>query len=615
MRSWVIVNGGVGKGLAGAAALTLLWLLPLGGPARSVVPSGRLNNSDVPMAVGYWLAATDGGVFSYRDARFKGSMGGRPLKAPVVAAASTPSGQGYWLVGMDGGVFNFGDAGFFGAAGHLPLHSPIVAIVSTPSGTGYWMAAADGTVYRFGDASYFGGAAGQIRSPVVAMAATPGGVGYWLFTATGDVYPFGDAGFHGSAGGIRLAAPIVGAAAAPGGKGYWLVAADGGVFSYGDAPFWGSMGGSRLNQPIVGMAATPRGAGYWLVALDGGIFAFGGAPFLGSAGSLPLAAPVIAMAPPPVITPAEVAVFYYPWWAHPDDGGGVWRHWEQGGHNPPADISSDYYPTRGAYSSADAAVVYAQMAEMRAAGIDTVVSSWWGPGSYEDQVLGLVVSAARAHGLAVALHIEPYSGRSAGSVERDINRAKAAFGIDDFYMYEAMLIPSADWAGALGRVGGVRVLGETGNLSAQLSGRFAAFAAAARFDGVYTYDPVRYGRSQFGFACGAARQRRLLCGPSVAPGHTATRTLAGRAVIDRQNGHRYNLQWLEVTDAGADIVTITSYNEWHEGTQIEPARFYCWPQGGCTPGYDGAYGRSGLSAEIAYMDATFAYALRFRDAR
>ena len=626
MRSCVVVHGGVKsmrKWRAAVLVLAMAWS-PLGavplrttGPARGVVPSGKVNAHDVPMGRGYWLAATDGGVFSYGDAAFKGSMGGRPLKAPVIAAASTPSGKGYWLAAADGGVFGFGDAGFHGGAGHLTLQSPVVAMVATPSGQGYWLAAADGGVFGFGDAGYYGSLAHHaLPGPIVAMIATPGGVGYWLVGARGDVYPFGDARFHGSAGALPLASPIVGAAAAPGGKGYWLVASDGGVFAYGDAPYRGSMGGAALNQPIVGMAATPRGAGYWLVALDGGIFAFGGAPFLGSAGSLPLRAPIVYMAPPPVPSPPEVAAFYYPWWAHPADGGGVWRHWEQGGKNPPADISSDYYPTRGAYSSAEAAVVNAHMAEMRAAGIDTVVSSWWGPGSYEDSVLGLTVSAARAHGLSVAAHIEPYGGRSAGSVERDIKLLRSQHGIDDFYIYESMHIRSIDWASVLGNVGGgVRVWGETGNLSAQLSGRFAAFAAASGFDGVYTYDPIRYGRSEFGFACGAARQRRLLCGPSVAPGHTATRTLPGRAVVDRRNGERYNAQWLEATDAGADVMTITSYNEWHEGTQIESARFYCWPQGGCTPGYDGAYGRTGLAAERAYLDATEAFAGRFRFAR
>jgi hypothetical protein len=57
---------------------------------------------------GYWLAAADGGVFAFGDARFHGSMGGVRLNAPVVGNAATETGRGYWLAAADGGVFGFG---------------------------------------------------------------------------------------------------------------------------------------------------------------------------------------------------------------------------------------------------------------------------------------------------------------------------------------------------------------------------------------------------------------------------------------------------------------------------------------------------------------------------
>ena len=74
-----------------------------------------------PDGRGYWEVASDGGVFSFGDAGFHGSMGGKPLNKPVVGMAATPDGLGYWLVASDGGIFNFGDAGFFGSAGDTPL--------------------------------------------------------------------------------------------------------------------------------------------------------------------------------------------------------------------------------------------------------------------------------------------------------------------------------------------------------------------------------------------------------------------------------------------------------------------------------------------------------------
>jgi hypothetical protein len=208
-------------------------------------------------------------------AGFHGSTGGIRLARPIVAMASTPTGKGYWLVASDGGMFAFGDARFHGSTGGRRLAGPIVAMVRSRTGRGYWLAGADGAVYAFGDARHRGSAAGApLARQIVGMASTPTGRGYWLVASDGGVFAFGDARHRGSTGGVRLARPIVGMASTPTGGGYWLVASDGGMFAFGDARFRGSTGGMRLTRPVVGMAATPIGDGYWLVASDGGIFAF-----------------------------------------------------------------------------------------------------------------------------------------------------------------------------------------------------------------------------------------------------------------------------------------------------------------------------------------------------
>jgi hypothetical protein len=218
--------------------------------------------------------------------------------SPVVAADHyTYAGAGYWLVASDGGIFNFGQAGFQGSTGGLTLNRPVVGMAATSDDGGYWLVASDGGIFTFGDAGFYGSTGGMhLNQPIVGMAATPTGHGYWLVARDGGIFSFGDATFHGSTGGMHLNQPIVGMAATPTGDGYWLVASDGGIFSFGDATFHGGTGGQHLNQPIVGMAADQTGGGYWLVARDGGIFSFGDASFHGSTGGMHLNQPIVAMA-------------------------------------------------------------------------------------------------------------------------------------------------------------------------------------------------------------------------------------------------------------------------------------------------------------------------------
>jgi hypothetical protein len=245
---------------------------------------------------GYWQVASDGGVFSFGNAAFHGSMGATPLNEPIVGITAGPADQGYWEVAADGGIFSFGSATFHGSMGGHPLSEPVVGIATTPDRQGYWEVAADGGIFAFGDAGFYGSQGGHpLNEPIVGIAATPDGTGYWLVAADGGIFADGDAGFFGSAGSLRLNQPIVGMAATPDGKGYWLVAADGGLFAYGDATFDGAAGGKSLDQPIVGIAPTPDGGGYWLVAADGGIFAYGDATFYGSMGGTPLNRPVVGI--------------------------------------------------------------------------------------------------------------------------------------------------------------------------------------------------------------------------------------------------------------------------------------------------------------------------------
>jgi hypothetical protein len=292
----------------------------------------------------------------------------------------------------------------------------------------------------------------------------------------------------------------------------------------------------------------------------------------------------------------DVAVFYYPWYGNPSYDG-VYRHWGQNENAPPASIASGYYPARGIYSSSDRSLLRGHMEDLTSAGATTIVVSWWGAGSIEDGRFATVVEEARAHGLRVALHVEPYAGRTPAGVVDELARLRP-LGISDVYVYDSANASDAEWREANARVDGIRVFAHT-----SLPGK----AAAGGFDGLYTYDVLTYDGSSFGRLCNGARRLGLLCAPSVGPGFDARRATGDPRVRPRNAGATYDRMWRSAIRAAADVVTVTSYNEWHEGTQIEPARAAGRPYA-C---YDGAWGLRGPAAERAYLDRTALWAERY----
>jgi hypothetical protein len=246
---------------------------------------------------GYWLAAADGGVFSF-GVPFFGSQSGTALTQPIAGMAAIPGGGSYNLAEGNGMVYGDGPRSSDCVNTGSLLNQAIAGIAAAPGGNGCWLVGSGGAVLPLGSNAPFFGSAGalSLAKPIVGIAATPNNDGYDLVASDGGLFAYGPgAHFFGSMGGIPLNQPVVGMAIDPSTGGYWEVAKDGGVFSF-NAPFLGSMGGKPLNQPIVGMAAAPTGDGYYLVASDGGIFAFGtGAHFQGSTGGITLNKPIVGM--------------------------------------------------------------------------------------------------------------------------------------------------------------------------------------------------------------------------------------------------------------------------------------------------------------------------------
>jgi hypothetical protein len=89
--------------------------------------------------------------------------------------AATPDGKGYWLVASDGGIFSFGDAAYYGSEPSTGVDvTNAVGVASNPNGDGYWIEGGDGRVGAFGDTVTFGSMLGSaLHEPIVGLASVP----------------------------------------------------------------------------------------------------------------------------------------------------------------------------------------------------------------------------------------------------------------------------------------------------------------------------------------------------------------------------------------------------------------------------------------------------------
>jgi hypothetical protein len=316
-------------------------------------------------------------------------------------------------------------------------------------------------------------------------------------------------------------------------------------------------------------------------------------------------------------TATDVHLFYYPWYGTPAVSGS-YRHWQQGGHNPPADIGADLYPELGPYDSGDFAGAVAQhMRWIRRSGAGVIVYSWWGQGSYEDQLAAGVLDAAARYGVKVAWHLEPYSGRTASSTVDDIDYINSRYGSSPafyrdgahggrgaFYVFESLRI--TDWTPLDQVRQSSIVLAQTTDTS-----------KVAHFGGMYTYDAIA-GATAPGWkgASDFCEANGLVWAPSVGPGYIDDRAVPGNTTpaLARNNGATYDTEWqnaLATANGGPPSwVSVTSFNEWHEGSVIEPASS-APPAGIGYQTFEGAYGRTGAAAETAYLDRTRYWVDRF----
>jgi CSLREA domain-containing protein len=158
----------------------------LGTAVAVIVPAGTYN-----LTIGALLASDSGGIQITATAGFEQdcTVTGTPAPFPVASVGGNTTGdttcgfttstdrqgvaaQGYWMTASDDGMFAF-NTGFFGSMGGQPLNKPIVGMTPTSGNQGYWEVASDGSAFLYGSAMFRGSMGGEVlNKPVVGASAT-----------------------------------------------------------------------------------------------------------------------------------------------------------------------------------------------------------------------------------------------------------------------------------------------------------------------------------------------------------------------------------------------------------------------------------------------------------
>ena len=353
----------------------------------------------------------------------------------------------------------------------------------------------------------------------------------------------------------------------------------------------------------------------------------------------------------------QLHVFFYAWYgAPPHDAGylhwthSVLPHWTsavtlQHRSDPyiaPHDPGVTFHPHRPLYSSHDPHTLRIQMHELASTHTDVVVVSWWGvrhrntsvdgQGVGSDHCMPDILDAAAAAGLRVAIHLEPYPLRSEYSVREDLDYLFAEYGQHSafyrhpttgqglIYAYDPYHLSVAQWQSLLTPAGALSIRHSPIDcivLGLVLDSLHDTIEGG--FDGMYTYfsadgfTPAST-RSRWAQYRQQAEEAGLLFVPAVGPGYDDTRLRPWNGVNrrPRRKGEYYREGWEAAVRSGAQVVSVTSYNEWGEGTQIEPARVFVTDKGERLRGYGETEEGDDDGQEMLYIDLTRQLAAKWK---
>ena len=311
-------------------------------------------------------------------------------------------------------------------------------------------------------------------------------------------------------------------------------------------------------------------------------------------------------------------IYYYGWYGNPAYDL-QWLHWQENQHQPPWDIASSFYPKLGPYSSRDPGVLDLHMKWIAQAHVHALIFSWWGSKDPTNEIAEMVLDAAAKYNLKVAFLIEPYPGRTTKKICDDIEYLTDSFGEHPAFLKIArqttfgqnsaergvFFIYDPDFSDSQ-----LRRLSDTIHTSHYdsillLQSTDAGLIERTHSDGIFAYEAVIDVMYFYKGIQKAVEEEGGLFVPCVSPGFSIKRLLGEHSPLlqKRKHGDAYDDWWEQTIVADPEFVAVLSFNEWHEGTQIEPAIQVTKVKPPYLS-YEKSYGKSGVKAQFSYLRRT-----------
>ncbi len=316
----------------------------------------------------------------------------------------------------------------------------------------------------------------------------------------------------------------------------------------------------------------------------------------------------------------RVCAFYYTWYgnqtSYPGENpgtAGLMLHWDESHpnydppivHHPtpenPWDIASAQHPSLNTsdvtlFDSGDPRAIKFHLDMANYSGIDTLICTWWGQNGYEDYNFRQLLNVTQTHGYDMqhTLYFETVQGKyndtnpsGVSNIVADMKYIIDNYGdhpnflkVDDrpvIFVYATFSRPSPqNWTQAITQLNND---GYHPFLIADIGGAKAVPQDyLSRFDGIHVYNPhgiyvhepenALYNFEQLVLSTRFAG--KLACA-TVLPGYNDTQVRHNVPVLQRRGGNLYKESWNVAIGANPDWVLVCTFNEWHEGTEIEPS--------------------------------------------